>query len=96
MKKSLLVASAAALAGAAFLTCTPAMAHERVGVSLSLGLPLPIAPVAVYAPPAPVYYAPPAAQVVVVGGYRPVVPVVAPYYAHYDRRFHRVAYRGWR
>ena len=102
MKKPFALASAAA--GLALLVCaSPAMAHDRVGVSLSFGLP--VAPLAVYAPPAPVYYPPqvyyappapvyypPAAQVVI-GGYGPVAPY---YYARYHHHFRHGGHRDWR
>jgi hypothetical protein len=74
------------------LMCTaPAMAHERVALGISIGVPIvPVAPVAYVAPP-PVY-APPA---VVYGGfYGPVVRVGGPY-VHYQH-FYRAGYRGWR
>jgi hypothetical protein len=95
MKKSLVAATAGVLAGATMLMCAaPAMAHDRIGFGISVGLP--VAPVAYVAPP-PVYAPAP----VVVGAYGPVVQVGAPYYYgrdwRYDHGFHGYRYggRGW-
>lgn len=82
MKKTFFATTAGILAGAALFVCAaPAMAHDHIDFSLSLGVPL------AYVAPAPVYvpapYYPPAP--VVYGGYGPVVTVGAPYY-----------YGGWR
>jgi len=93
MKKSFAAATAGILAGTALLMCTaPAMAHERIGFGISVGVPIvAVAPVAYVAPP-PVY-APPA---VVYGGfYGPVVRVGGPYVRGYQH-FYRAGYRGWR
>ncbi|MBV8633650.1 MAG: hypothetical protein JO002_04105 [Burkholderiaceae bacterium] len=80
MKKSL-IAVAGALAGAAmFVAATPAMAHERWDVAVSLGVP--VAPVTYVAPP-PVYVAPPA----------PVVVAGPVYYGNDWRYYH--GYRGY-
>lgn len=87
MKKSL-VALAGAFAGATMLiTASPAMAHDRIGFAVSVGVP--VAPVA-YAAPAPAYIAPPPAPVVVGG---PVVTFGAPYYYGRDWRYYH-GYRG--
>ena len=93
MKKSFAAVAAGVLTGAVLLMSTaPAMAHDRIGFSLSVGVP--VAP-AVYAP-APVYTPPVYAQPayvaptygpVVYSNYAPVVSVGTPYYygAHYYR-----------
>jgi len=81
MKKSLIAATVGVLAGATLLmSAAPAMAHDRIGFGVSIGLP--VAPVA-YVAPAPVVY----------GGYGPVVQVGSPYYYGRDWRFYH-GYRG--
>jgi hypothetical protein len=95
MKKAL-VTAAGLLAGATMLMCTaPAMAHGRVGVAISVGLP--VAPI-VYAAPPPVYLAPPlyAPPPVVVGAYGPVVQVGWPYYYGHRHYVYRGGHRGHR
>jgi hypothetical protein len=89
MKKSFLAATAGVLAGATLLMCAaPAMAHERVAIGVSVGVPVG------YVAPAPVvyggYYGP--------GYYGPVVRVGAPYYYHgwnYGHGYYRGGYHGW-
>jgi hypothetical protein len=83
MKKSLVAATAGVLAGTVLLmSATPAMAHDRIGFEVSVGLP--VAPIA-YVAPAPVVY----------GGYAPVVRVEHPYYAEHDWRYYH-GYYGYR
>jgi hypothetical protein len=98
MKQSLAAATAGILAGTALLLCTaPAMAHGRVGVGISIGLPVvpaivPFAPVAYVAPPP--LYGPPAVVYGGYYGYGPVVRVGGPY-ARYQH-FNRGGFRGRR
>jgi len=83
MKKSFVAATAGVLAGAALLmSAAPAMAHDRIGFEVSVGLP--VAPIA-YVAPAPVVY----------GGYAPVVRVEHPYYAEHDWRYYHGYYHGY-
>jgi len=91
MKKYFLAATAGVLAGATLLMCAaPAMAHERVAIGVSVGVPV----VGVgFAAPAPVvyggYYGP--------GYYGPVVRVGGPYYHgwNYGHGYYRGGYHGW-
>lgn len=87
MKKSLVIASVAALAGATLLLgASPAMAHDRFGLAVSVGIPAPV-----IVAPAPVYY-PAAPAPVVYGEYGPIVRVGAPYYYGRDWRYERRFY----
>lgn len=93
MKKSFVAASLGVLTGATLLFGgAPAMAHDRIGFGISVGLPI-VAPVA-YAAPAP-YYAPVPyyAPAPVVYGYGYRARFGAPYYYH-DRGWHD--FRGHR
>jgi hypothetical protein len=97
MKKSFFATTAGVLIGATMLMgAAPAMAHDRIGFGVSIGVPI-AAPVA-YVAPAPVYAPAP----VVYGGYGPVVRVGGPYYRdwHYYHGYHgyygyRGGYHGW-
>ncbi|HSY29031.1 MAG TPA: hypothetical protein VK832_16095 [Burkholderiaceae bacterium] len=93
MKKSFLAATAGVLAGATLLMCAaPAMAHERVAIGVSVGVPVGFvapAPVA-YGPGyyGPAYYGP--------GYYGPVVSVGGPYYRGWNYGHgYRGGYHGW-
>ena len=85
MKKSFVAAIAGMLAGATLLLSTgPALAQPRIGLDVSVGVP--IAPVAVA--PAPVVY----------GAYGPVMAAGAPYF-YRGRGWHDFhgyrGYHGW-
>ena len=92
MKKSMLAAIAGIIAGTALLA-SPAMAHDRVGLSIGIGVPLYApAPTVVYAAPPQVVYAPPppvyvAPRRVVYAA--PVVEYRESYYGYPDSWHHR-------